>query len=85
VYPISLLLIRTIIHYHVSSIIDLKSFRNTFNGLSYWGEQMQEKRWSRHVARAGEKRVHIGFECGSVMGTGRLRDLGVHGRIILTH
>jgi membrane protein CcdC involved in cytochrome C biogenesis len=61
VYAVSLLLIRTIIHYHVSSKIDIKSFHNTFYGLSYWGEQMKEKRWAVHVARTGEKRVHIGF------------------------
>ena len=60
-YPVSLLLIRTIVHYHVSSKIDIKSFNNAFHGLSYWGEQMKEKRWAGHVARTRQTRVHIVF------------------------
>jgi hypothetical protein len=41
--------------------MDIKSFYNTFHGLSYWGEQMKEKKWAGNVARTGEKRVHIEF------------------------
>jgi len=61
VYPVSLLLIRTIVHYHVSSKIDIESFRDALHGLSYWGESTKEKILAGYVARTGEKREHIVF------------------------
>ena len=66
VYPVSLLLILALVHYHVRSKIDIKSFLIALHGLSYWGESMKEKIWDGYVARTGEKRVHIVFLCASV-------------------
>jgi hypothetical protein len=61
VYPVSLLLIRTIVRYRVGSKIDIKSFHNQFHVLSYWGEQMKENRWAGHVARKWRREYISGF------------------------